>query len=295
MKTKLKLITCLFTFIFLVFSVVAAIAVWIWFFAMPQPQPVTKTLFKGINYQREIRTTPRTMVIHIITVDLREKGIKFLVTPGDPKQKLPLQARTTGKFLKDFSVQLAVNGDGFQPWNLSTLFDYYPHNGQKVNAIGFAASEGIAYSQDTDNEPTLYISQNNKASFNIQRGKLYNAISGNLQIVRGKKIVSGLPDDIEPRTAYALDRANRHLMIIVIDGRQPHYSDGATLRELAQIIIDHGGYNAINMDGGGSSTLVIEGKFGFPTLLNRPINHRIPGNQRPVGNHLGIYAKPVEP
>jgi hypothetical protein len=45
------------------------------------------------------------------------------------------------------------------------------------------------------------------------------------------------------------------------------------------------------LDGGGSTALVIsDGQDGF-RLLNRPIHNRLPGRERPVGNHLGVFAE----
>jgi exopolysaccharide biosynthesis protein len=41
---------------------------------------------------------------------------------------------------------------------------------------------------------------------------------------------------------------------LIVDGRQPNYSEGVTLPELAQIAIDYGAYTALNLHGGGSST-----------------------------------------
>jgi len=265
-----------------------------WFLATPQPKSIEKALFRGISYTRDVRNSPRPVIIHIVSVDLKEDGIKIFITPGYPKSDLPLSAQTTSKFLSKYNLQLAVNGDGFTPWHSYTILDYYPHTGDPVDVIGFAASKGNVYSNDTDDEPTLYISLSNQARINTQIGKIYNAISGNEQIVKNGKITTNSDTSPQPRTAIALDRANRHLLIFVVDGRQPNYSEGVTLKELAQIIIDYGGYNAMNMDGGGSSTLVMESKIGLPHLLNRPINHHIPGNQRPVGNHIGIYAKSLD-
>jgi hypothetical protein len=95
----------------------------------------------------------------------------------------------------------------------------------------------------------------------------------------------------QPRTAIALDKAGKRLIIVVVDGRQPRYSQGATLVELGEIILEQGGYFGMNLDGGGSTTLVKMGDFGRPELLNSPIEHQIPGRQRPVGNHLGIFAE----
>jgi len=89
----------------------------------------------------------------------------------------------------------------------------------------------------------------------------------------------------------ALDREGRRLILIAVDGRQPNYSEGVTLAELAEIVIEHGGDTALNLDGGGSTTLVMEGKSGEPILLNSSIDNRIPGRERPVANPLGIYAQ----
>ncbi len=94
-----------------------------------------------------------------------------------------------------------------------------------------------------------------------------------------------------PRTAIALDKTSNTLILFIIDGRQPNYSEGVTIPELAAIILDRGGYNALNLDGGGSVTLAVEGSNGLPQVLNSPIHNHIPGRERPVGNHLGIFAQ----
>jgi len=48
----------------------------------------------------------------------------------------------------------------------------------------------------------------------------------------------------------------------------------------------------MNMDGGGSSTLVMRNPLGIVRVINSPIQTGIPGRERPVGNHLGIFAQP---
>jgi hypothetical protein len=70
---------------------------WFWFFARPQPSPTQQQLFEGISYERIVRQSPRPMVVHVVTVDLRTDGIRFLVTPGNPKEAQPLKASTTCK------------------------------------------------------------------------------------------------------------------------------------------------------------------------------------------------------
>jgi hypothetical protein len=264
----------------------------VWYSQRIRPRPTQEMLFQGVEYIRDVRSSPRRIVIHVIKIDLRADGIRLLVTPGNPEAEYPLKARTTSLFLKNFDLQVAINGDGFEPWHDHGFFDYYPHNGDRVDAIGFAASEGVVYSQDTDNEPRLYLAVTNGARINSPTGQNFNVISGNLLLVKNGSPADGLEGSANPRTAAALDRANRYLILVVVDGRQPGYSEGVTLQELAEIIIFHGGYNAINLDGGGSSTMVVEGSLGGANVLNSPINGRIPGRERPVGNHLGIYARP---
>jgi len=230
------------------------------------------------------------MVIHVVTIDLRDPGIRLLVTPGDPKAERSLKARTTSKFLDEFGVQLAINGGGFTPWYSHNLLDYYPHSGNPVEPIGFAASQGTVYSEKSEDQPVLYISRTNQVRFGLPTGKTYNAISGNAMIVQDGRVVPDLEGKTDPRTAIGVDKRGRNLVLVVVDGRQPGYSEGVTLAELASILIEHGVYTGMNLDGGGSSTLVME-RGGRPVVLNSPINNGIPGRERPVGNHLGIFAE----
>jgi hypothetical protein len=254
------------------------------------PPSVGDTLFQGVTYSREVRTSPRPMVIHVVTIDLRAKGISLFVTPGDPKRELPNDARTTSQFLDEFGVQIAVNGDGFTPWSTNPL-DPYPKPGEPVDPLGLAISNGKTYSEPRDNVPVLYTSPAGKAQFNDPPGNIAHAISGLEMIVINGKVADGLDEETEPRTAIGLNRASSKLILVVVDGRQPGYSEGATISELAAILLDNGAHNAMNMDGGGSSTLVIEGENGQPLVLNSPIDGNVPGSERPVANHLGIFAK----
>jgi hypothetical protein len=257
-----------------------------------QPEPEKRQLFQGITYERIVRQDPRPMVIHVVTIDLKANGIKTLVTQGDPNQGRPLSAKTTSEFLEDNNLQLAINGDAFTPWQDLGPLGFSPKPGERVTPQGFAASKGTVYSQDTDEQPTLYIYQNNKASMNALTGKVYNAVSGFELLLWNGNIRDGLNNSsTDPRTAVGLNRPGNKLIIVVIDGRQPGYSEGATLAELAQILLDHRAWSGMNLDGGGSSTLVIEGENGEPEILNSPVHQGIPGNERPVGNHLGFSAR----
>jgi exopolysaccharide biosynthesis protein len=260
------------------------------------PIPVKKELYEGVTYRRVVRFLPRPMIAHVLTIDTKAKGIEFLVTPPDAKGEQPLKARTTSQFLEEFGVQIAINGDNFGPWWSRGPADYYPHVGDPVAPFGFAASQGKVYAIDNVEEvgirPTLYINRRNVLSFNNQPNRVHHAISGERMIVLKGQVVPDLDgDQLDPRTAVGINRNGRYLYIAVVDGRQPFYSQGATFVELADLMIDQGAFMAMNMDGGGSSTMVIEGKNGEPRVLNSPIDHYIPGTERPVGNHLGIYIR----
>lgn len=85
----------------------------------------------------------------------------------------------------------------------------------------------------------------------------------------------------EPRTAlgYNADK----LFLVVADGRQPKYSTGLTLYELASILIELGATEAINLDGGSSSTFIVDGE-----VINKPSGQQ----ERDVLNAVFITAEP---
>ena len=67
----------------------------------------------------------------------------------------------------------------------------------------------------------------------------------------------------EPRTALGYNE--QKLILIVVDGRRADYSTGLSLYRLASLLIEFGAKEAINLDGGSSSTFVVDGK-----IVNRP-------------------------
>jgi hypothetical protein len=266
-------------------------APFLYYLGRPLPMPLSTEPFQGVKYNRRVHFTPYPMVAHIVIVELEAQGIGFLVTAADPSESLPLKASTTSQFARSTGVEIAINGDGFSPWHANGPFDYFPHVGDRVAPNGFAMSDGVKYGQGTG--PTIYFSEDAQASFTLGDIKPYNAISGNNMIVVDGQTVEGLDNAYTaPRTAIGLDGSGRKLILFVADGRQPFYSEGATLYEMAQLMINYGAENAMNMDGGGSSTLVMRNSLGIVRVVNSPIHTGIPGRERPVGNQLGIFAKP---
>ena len=90
-----------------------------------------------------------------------------------------------------------------------------------------------------------------------------------------------------PRLGVGI-RANGTVFFVMIDGRQSNYSTGATLQELATVMLDMGAVQAGNLDAGGSATLLSQAAGGGPLLLrNRPSD----GKERPVPNSLLFVKK----
>ncbi|MGI8906574.1 MAG: phosphodiester glycosidase family protein [Candidatus Sumerlaeaceae bacterium] len=90
--------------------------------------------------------------------------------------------------------------------------------------------------------------------------------------------------DRHPRTAAGISADKHTLYLVTVDGRQPKLSIGQNLYELAEYMKQLGCSQAINLDGGGSTTMVVDGK-----VVNHPSDLKGP---RPVTNSLVVLADP---
>jgi exopolysaccharide biosynthesis protein len=102
---------------------------------------------------------------------------------------------------------------------------------------------------------------------------------GNPTLVRNGRVLAGNVDGTtpfhrrNPRTGVGAT-ADGRLLLVTVDGRQPGHSVGMTLREFAELFVGLGAASAINLDGGGSTTMVLDG-----TVVNRvsdPQERRVP-------------------
>ena len=108
-------------------------------------------------------------------------------------------------------------------------------------------------------------------------------------IVEGKVAVdwaaegfdAGFAGSLNPRTATGTTRDGRHLLLVTVDGRQA-LSKGVSLAGLAEILRRYGAWNAINLDGGGSTTLAADG-----LTVSSPGGD---GSERPVSDMLLVYS-----
>ncbi|MFJ4714004.1 phosphodiester glycosidase family protein [Streptomyces sp. NPDC088785] len=123
-------------------------------------------------------------------------------------------------------------------------------------------------------------------------GPEVSLIGGGPRLVRDGRIrveaaASGFPPSAQrtrhPRTVAGVT-ADGTLLLVVIDGRRPGRSVGATFTEAARVLVGLGARDAVNLDGGGSSTMVVSG-----TVRNTPTDG--PGSsseERPVSNAIVV-------
>lgn len=116
-------------------------------------------------------------------------------------------------------------------------------------------------------------------------------ISGSLLVEAGKNTGATArvaPKVRHPRTAAGVTADGRTLILLTIDGRQPGHSVGATLLEMADMLIELGAHDAVALDGGGSTSFYLKRSDGS-VVANKPSG----GQWRPVANHLGIWIAPA--
>lgn len=265
--------------------------------------------FFGITHIDRTETSPRPLRVHVIKIDLNDSTLRFLVTPqGGPRDTI---VQTTRQFLATQNAQIAVNAHFFTP---------FPDDGTGYTwLIGLAASSatigphGHAYapfdmnvgSPFQNNLPALNLSADNTVTLVYQAAgdvtgyatdppvALDNAVSGNEQILSSSMNVAGttaFDTTLNPRTAIGMAPDNK-LILLTVDGRQPGVSEGMKTGEVADLLqSDYGVTDAINLDGGGSTTLTMADPV--PRVVNVPVGvNNVPNSERSVGSNLGVFAR----
>ncbi|WP_197289313.1 phosphodiester glycosidase family protein [Saccharothrix sp. NRRL B-16348] len=112
------------------------------------------------------------------------------------------------------------------------------------------------------------------------------AIGGNQLLLKDGEIVAPT-DPLHPRTAVGFSADGKKMFLLTVDGRQGAYLLGLNLQDVAAILKEMGAHNALNLDGGGSSTLLARTPGAETAALeNTPSD----GGERPVPNGLALYA-----
>ena len=119
------------------------------------------------------------------------------------------------------------------------------------------------------------------------------------QVVAGSNVIvrDGKPSEQDassfarsrhPRTAVGIDAGGKTLVLVVVDGRRAGVASGMSLTELADLMLKLGCRDALNLDGGGSTELVLRNpQDGTLQVLNHPSD----GRERAVANVLGVTIR----
>jgi hypothetical protein len=248
-------------------------------------------------------------------VDLADPRVSFVVTgptakreadpPGTEAHLVPTDVWAVRE-----GVDLAVNGGFFA--RLDTLPE--TREGWKddmpVDVVGLSRSDGRTVSpprKPGEPEPALLVheTKDGRACPCVVRPVLATErdLDGVEDAIGGMGSRDGMPGTLlvengenrgataqvapaqrHPRTAAGVTRDGGTLLLLVVDGRQPGWSVGVTLPDLAAMMIESGAWNAVNLDGGGSSAIWRREPPADGAVLNRPSG----GHVRPAANHLGV-------
>ena len=121
------------------------------------------------------------------------------------------------------------------------------------------------------------------------KDQLQEALGGNAILVKNGQVYQTPQTgaDREPRTAVGI-KADGDVFFAVVDGRQEAYSTGISMPDLAQLMIDLGAVNALNLDGGGSSTFTTRELGGDNLEVDNQPSDR---SERSVANSWLIVSK----
>ena len=258
---------------------------------------------------------PRPMRVNAVRVDTQQPGLKFVTTSRYKDweaNKNETEREPARDFLREANeaglpMVLAVNGDGFMPWPA-------PWNAaDPANLSGLAIANGEVVSPPSGS-PSFLVHSDGRVRITVTDKDtdltgVVTAVSGfGLSLKDGTPVGEG--DDHHPRTGIGVSEDGRYVILATIDGRR-HDSHGATIAELGAWLKHFGAHKGINLDGGGSTTMVrwnpaLEGP-DKTEVLNVPVGDgvnwlkRDPSlekllaqpNERYNGNHLGVVVKPT--
>ena len=239
----------------------------------------------------ENRETPRILKMHFIRADLTCPLFDLTVFPGeDPDGLGPAESTLTPpeELFTYHRARVAVNANAFAglPGTEKDIRGWY--TGRPVDIHGLVVAGERVISPEETGRTAFWMDSLRKPHIGpVPAGvRPVAAVAdwGQLLLKENRILPDSATEVLHPRTAMGFDNTGKWLILLVIDGRQRGYSEGVSLFELARVLQAHGCTEAINLDGGGSSILLIRGPDGKPKTVNRPseITHR------PVPVMIGI-------
>ena len=228
------------------------------------------TPFSGV---KRLHRTSSSQNINVLVIDLCAAGVSLRATASSERK------RTVPSFGALVGAQAAINGDFFS-------FSTYSTN-------GLAAHGGAVWSGTSDHSyvAPVAIGANkveipHHASITAVQPWMKEIVSGHPTLLDAGTAVGNSGDPLctarHPRTVIGLSKDRRTMYLGVVDGRASGRI-GMTCTELITLLKGLGAHWAVNMDGGGSSTMWLSGAG--------VVNHPSDGSPRVVANHLGVFAK----
>ncbi|MDP3274351.1 MAG: phosphodiester glycosidase family protein [Deltaproteobacteria bacterium] len=222
--------------------------------------------------------SPGIRVLHRVTRHADRSPLRVHVVVLDPcLAQLSVRATTptesgmlTSRWARRVHARVAINGDFFdrptRPLGPSRGLgqDFAPRESYYFGAIVFSSPGNLLTISQSGAPPTA------RDFLATQERIVYQGQARIDRHVRHSQ-------QRHPRSAIGFSRDGRTLALVVVDGRSAR-SVGATTPELALILRDLGAWEAVRLDGGGSSTLVVDGR-----VINQPSD----GGERAVANHIG--------
>ncbi len=239
----------------------------------------------------ETRSTPRPLRIYYLKVALNTQDLEVIALAGeDPDGDGPAEsqlAQPTNLFRK-FQALAAVNANAYSGvgGDLAGLPNW--REGHPVDIHGLVVSQKKIVSRFESKRTPFWIDA-------LRKPHIFEPPSASLAeeavsdwfspLLADAKIVPDPSDQVlHPRTALGFDDTGTWLLLVVVDGRQPGFSEGVSLYELAQIFRSQGCSHSINLDGGGSSIMLIR----EPGKDVRTVNSPSGKSHRPIPVMLGI-------
>ena len=220
------------------------------------------------DYDREILDRNKNDLYKIIEID--EKGFSgYLVAIYDPAKIRVTYSKNlgySGEYLVDMAKRegavIAINGGGFVDIegksNGGQAIGAVISNGKIISNYGYSLYGGGIIGFTNDNKLLL---TKKSATEAVKMGVRDGMSFGPFLVVNGEpsKFRGNGGYGIAPRTAIG-QRKDGIVLMLVIDGRRPGHSLGVDMVELTNIMVKYGAYNASNLDGGGSSSMVVDGE-----------------------------------
>lgn len=203
--------------------------------------------------------------------------IHILVIPKGRFYVTRFGLRTVSATAQALQAPVAINGGDYNAYG----------------AVGLAASDGHVYSKQVEWQPWVNFTRSNIPQINAfdSPESKWNALAGKRFLVYGRKrwpTQSAAWYERHPRTLIGVT-LDAQCIMMVVDGRTPQ-SAGITLFEGSDLMMDIGAWRAMDLDGGGSSAMWLNGR-----IVNVPIDGGVPGKERAVGTQIVAWVDEVPP